>query len=87
MPFDEIGKSMLYFSPLRKTMRINFTYWQEPDGMWLGYMNDYPDYMTEGYSLEDLKKMLLSLRGDIEEMMRNGELSETTRHSGVLEYA
>lgn len=55
--------------------------------MWLGYMNDYPDYMTEGYSLEDLKKMLLSLRGDIEEMMRNGELSETTRHSGVLEYA
>ena len=87
MPFDEIGKSMLYSSPLRKTMRINFTYWQEPDGMWLGYMNDYPDYMTEGYSFEDLKKMLLSLRGDIEEMMRNGELSETTRHSGVLEYA
>ena len=68
-------------------MSINFTYWQEPDGMWLGYMNDYPDYMTEGYSFEDLKKMLLSLRGDIEEMMRNGELAETTRHSGGLEYA
>ena len=67
-------------------MSINFTYWQEPDGMWLGYMNDYPDYMTEGYSFEDLKKMLLSLRGDIEEMMRTGELTETTRHSGVLEH-
>jgi predicted RNase H-like HicB family nuclease len=68
-------------------MSINFTYWQEPDGMWLGYMNDYPDYMTEGYSFEDLKRMLLSLRADIEEMRRNGELTETTRHSGVLEYA
>ena len=68
-------------------MSINFTYWQEPDGMWLGYMNDYPDYMTEGHSLADLKRMLLSLRSDIEDMMRCGELPAATRHSGVLEYA
>jgi len=68
-------------------MSINFTYWQEPDGMWLGYMNDYPEYMTEGRSFNDLKRMLLSLRDDIEDMTRSGELPATTRHSGVLEYA
>ena len=41
--------------------------------MWLGYMNDYPDYMTEGRTFEDLKRMLLSLRGDIEAMQRSGK--------------
>jgi len=55
--------------------------------MWLGYMNDYPDYTTEGYTFEDLKRMLLSLRGDIESMLRTGELQPSTRHTGVLEYS
>lgn len=55
-------------------MGMNFTYWQEPDGMWLGYMNDYPDYITEGHSLADLKRMPLSLRGDIEDMVRRGDI-------------
>lgn len=68
-------------------MSLSFTYWKEPDGMWLGYMNDYPDYMTEGHTFEDLKRMLLSLRRDIETMQRNGELPQSTRHTGVLEYA
>lgn len=55
-------------------MGMNFTYWQEPDGMWLGYMNDYPDYMTEGQSFAELKRMLLSLRSDIEDMVRRGDI-------------
>ena len=68
-------------------MSIPFTYWQEADGKWLGYMNEYPDYLTEGYSFDDLKRMLMSLRGDIETMVRNGEIKSSDRHSGVLEYA
>ena len=68
-------------------MTLSFTYWQEPDGMWLGYMNDYPDYMTEGHSLQELQRMLLSLRSDINAMQQSGELPSSTRHTGVLEYA
>ncbi len=46
-------------------MEIPYTYWQSPDGMWLGYMNDYPDYWTQGHTLDELKQMLVSLRNDI----------------------
>lgn len=39
-------------------MSLAYTYWQEPDGMWLGYMNDYPDYMTQGHTIAELQEML-----------------------------
>jgi predicted RNase H-like HicB family nuclease len=38
-----------------------FTYWQEDDGMFLGYLNDYPDHWTQGESLQDLKDHLRDL--------------------------
>lgn len=38
-----------------------FTYWRESDGMFLGYLNTYPDHWTQGESLEDLKDHLLDL--------------------------
>ena len=33
--------------------------------MWLGYLDQYPDYMTQGTSLEDLKEHLLDLYKDL----------------------
>jgi predicted RNase H-like HicB family nuclease len=42
-------------------MKTEFTYWQENDGMFLGYLNEYPDHWTQGESLEDLKSHLLDL--------------------------
>jgi predicted RNase H-like HicB family nuclease len=41
-----------------------FTYWQD-DEKWLGYLDQYPDYMTQGTSLEDLKDHLLDLYKDL----------------------
>lgn len=35
-------------------MKINFTYWAEPDGHYLGFLNDYPSHWTQGADLEDL---------------------------------
>ena len=29
-------------------------YWQEEE-VWLGYLEEYPDYMTQGICLEELK--------------------------------
>jgi predicted RNase H-like HicB family nuclease len=41
-----------------------FVYWEE-DGAWLGYLQDYPDYWTQGSSLEDLKEHLRELFTDV----------------------
>ncbi|MGN0847192.1 MAG: type II toxin-antitoxin system HicB family antitoxin [Kiritimatiellia bacterium] len=43
-------------------MTASYTYWQDTkDGMWLGYWNEYPDHQTEGRTLDELKRMLVSL--------------------------
>jgi predicted RNase H-like HicB family nuclease len=34
-----------------------YVYWQE-DEMWLGYLEEYPDYWTQGETLEELKENL-----------------------------
>jgi predicted RNase H-like HicB family nuclease len=38
--------------------------WEE-DGAWLGYLQDYPDYWTQGTTLEDLKAHLQDLYRDL----------------------
>jgi hypothetical protein len=42
---------------------IRYVYWQNGD-VWLGHLEEYPDYMTQGVSLEDLKEHLLDLYKD-----------------------
>ena len=34
-------------------------------GLWLGYLQDYPDYWTQGQSLEDLQSHLRDLYQDL----------------------
>jgi len=34
-----------------------YTYWQDGD-MWLGYLEEYPDYMTQGETIEELEDNL-----------------------------
>ena len=41
-----------------------FVYWQEED-MWVGYLEEYPDYWTQGESLEELKENLKDLYKDL----------------------
>lgn len=43
----------------RVTTKI--TYWKEPDGRYLGYLNAYPDHWTQGDDLDDLKDHLRDL--------------------------
>lgn len=44
-------------------MTTQFTHWQTEDGMFLGYLNEYPDHWTQGETLEDLKEHLRDLHG------------------------
>ena len=45
-----------------KTTKI--VHWEQ-DGTWLGYIQDYPDYWTQGESLEDLHGHLRDLYADL----------------------
>ena len=37
--------------------KMKYIYWQDEE-MWLGYLEEYPDYMTQGESLEELEDNL-----------------------------
>ena len=43
---------------------VKFVYWEE-DGAWIGYLQDYSDYWTQGESLDDLKDHLRDLYHDL----------------------
>jgi predicted RNase H-like HicB family nuclease len=43
---------------------VKFIYWEE-DGAWLGYLQDYPDYWTQGETLDDLRDHLRDLYHDL----------------------
>jgi predicted RNase H-like HicB family nuclease len=36
---------------------LKYTYWQDGE-MWLGYLEEYPDYMTQGENMEELLENL-----------------------------
>jgi predicted RNase H-like HicB family nuclease len=36
---------------------MKYIYWQEED-MWLGYLEEYPDYWTQGETIEELEENL-----------------------------
>jgi hypothetical protein len=44
--------------------KIKYVYWQS-ESAWLRYLQDYPDYWTQGKNLEDLKDHLRDLYKDI----------------------
>lgn len=41
-----------------------YVYWQDGNH-WLGYFEEYPDYVTQGESLEDLREHLKDLFNDL----------------------
>lgn len=43
---------------------VKIVVWQEDDA-WIGYVQDYPDYRTQGDSLDDLKEHLKDLHADL----------------------
>jgi predicted RNase H-like HicB family nuclease len=44
--------------------RVKIVVWQDHDA-WLGYLQDYPDYWTQGETLDDLKEHLKDIYRDI----------------------
>ena len=44
--------------------KAKFVYWRDGD-MWLGYLEEYPDYMTQGESFEELCENLRDIYEEI----------------------
>jgi predicted RNase H-like HicB family nuclease len=43
---------------------IKYIYWQEED-MWLGYLEEYPDYWTQGETIEELEENLRDIHREL----------------------
>jgi len=43
---------------------IRYVHWQD-EAMWLGYLDDYPDYMTQGETLAELEENLRDIYADL----------------------
>jgi hypothetical protein len=70
-----MASSVTYHSSMQG---LRFVYWQDGDA-WLGYLEDYPDYLTQGGSLSELKEHLRDIwvdvtGGHIPAVRRVGEL-------------
>lgn len=58
---------------------LSYTYWQDED-MWLGYLDEYTDYMTQGETEKELKENLVDIYreligGNIPAVRHHGELN------------
>ncbi len=55
-------------------MLLKYVYWQDGE-MWLGYLEDYSDYMSQGETLEELKENLI----DIYKEVKSGAIPSVRR--------
>jgi hypothetical protein len=60
-------------------MKLNYTY-ELDDDFYVGHLDDYPEYPTQGENQKDFEENLL----DIYEMIQDGTLEVHNKH-GVLE--
>jgi len=51
--------------------KVKFIYWQD-ENMFLGYLENYPDYMTQGETILELKENLK----DIFHELTSGKISQ-----------
>lgn len=44
--------------------KVDIVYWED-GGAWIGYIREFPDYWTQGETLEDLEEHLRDLYQDL----------------------
>ncbi|MHC6202108.1 hypothetical protein ACYULU_02825 [Breznakiellaceae bacterium SP9] len=62
-------------------MEISYTYWEADDGCLVGYLNTYPEHLTQGHGLVELEEMLADVYQIRQE--EDKRLSQK-RKSGIL---
>jgi hypothetical protein len=62
-------------------MELEYTYWVENDGLFIGYLNNYPEHLTQGHNLKELEEML----ADVYQIRQEEEKRlAQKRKSGIL---
>ena len=46
-------------------MELSYTFWEAEEGGFIGFINQLPDYWTQGETIDELEKMLASLYADM----------------------
>ena len=68
-------------------MELAYTYTKEPSGWLVGYLNAYPDYMTQGKDVAELEMMLTDIYAIVQdEKAILAELEEIERKEKAREY-
>lgn len=60
---------------------LQYTYWQDGE-LWVGYLEEFPDYQTQGQSLQELQDNLKDIYHDL-----TGGLIPKVRRVGELQIA
>jgi predicted RNase H-like HicB family nuclease len=58
---------------------LKYTYWQDED-MWLGYLDEYNDYMTQAETMDELKENLI----DIYKELTNDQIPAVRYHAELV---
>ena len=56
-----------------------FVYYQDSD-MWVGWLEEYPDYHTQGTTLDELKENLIDIYADVS----SGAIPNVRRHGELV---
>jgi predicted RNase H-like HicB family nuclease len=62
-----------------KMETLKFVYYQEND-MWVGWLEEFPDYRTQGASLDELKENLKDIYQDLNE----GKIPHARRYGELI---
>jgi predicted RNase H-like HicB family nuclease len=55
---------------------IKFKYWEDQE-YWIGYLEEYPDYITQGESFEELKVNLTDIYHEFLKTYKPNRLEKT----------
>ena len=66
--------------------RVRYVYWQH-ENMWLGYLEEFPDYWTQGETLEELQENLRDLYNELTggKIPKTGVCQPVPRHREIKE--
>ena len=49
-------------------MQMSYTYWKVREDVYIGFIDQYPDFHTQGDSIEELERMLFLLYAGIKQV-------------------
>jgi len=61
-------------------MELEYTYWKSKDGWLVGYLNIWPEHLTQGHDLAELEEMLL----DLYEFYKEEKVSTIEKMAGKI---